>query len=272
MKPVTTKDLENANQVTQNFRDRLEIPNPSKVVNTFSNFDEMFEIVLQEQPAIFSFVFGVLDKKYLNECRKKNIITAGTATTLQEAELLAESGIDVIVAQGAEAGGHRGIFKVEIDDPDISQINLTKQIASKIKQPIISAGGIMNGSDVKSALAAGAAAVQMGSAFLLAAEAGTSKAYRQALKTCTNRPTKLTRAFSGRLARGIENEFMQAFPGNTQPLPWPAQNFYTRDIRNKAAEKNNFEFLSLWAGIGFQKIEELPAAEILLKTAKEAGF
>lgn len=207
---------------------------------------------MQLKPTVFSFVFGLLDSAYIKEAHKQGIYIIGTATSLIEAQALEDSGVDAITLQGIEAGGHRGIFDAYKADPEIKMLDLLKQCALKIKIPLIAAGGIMTSEHIRSALSNGAQAVQMGTAFLNCHEAGTSAPYRLALAG-THRETKTTRVFSGRLARGIPNRFMREMESQSADsiMPFPAQNKFTRDLRNASSKRNSPEFLSLWS---FQKV------------------
>ena len=158
------------------------------------------------------------------------------------------------------------MFSPEDPDPSLSTLLLTVSLAAaKLPTPIIASGGIMNGQGIKDATRAGAQAVQMGTAFLLCPEAGTSPAYRQALiRDKDTQTTELTRVFSGRYARGIQNRFMAEM--NRDPsaiLPFPAQNALTRDIRKEAAKQSKSDLLSLWAGTGLPRIRQEPAGKLV---------
>ena len=247
---ISQFQLDRAISVTKQYRDELGLPDPILKPPYEENFDLQFEKVLKLKPEVFSFVFGLLKPEYVQAARKGNILTFGAATTFDEALALQDSGIDAITLQGFEGGGHRAIFNSEISDPGNSMLNLLDQCHEKIKIPLIAAGGIMTSQDIRTALARGASAVQMGTAFLACKEAGTSNPYRRALSSSV-RHTKLTRAFSGRLARGIENRFMNEMDQHPEViLPFQAQNKFTRDIRNASMQNDSGDFLSLWAGAG----------------------
>jgi nitronate monooxygenase len=262
--------LHRALKATKIYRDELGIDKPNFHPPYTENFDHQFEAMLREKPAAFSFVFGLLDHHYLDECRRQGIYTMGTVTTLDEALQMQDSGVDAIIAQGVEAGGHRAIFDSHQEDPQIGVLPLVELLKDHIRLPLIAAGAIMNGHGIKAAIALGAQAAQLGTAFLLCEEAGTSKAYRKFLVDTQMRTTRLTRAFSGRIARGLENRFMMEMKEHEAAiLPYPAQNAFTRDIRNKAAAEMRPEFLSLWAGEGVGMIRNLKAAELVEVLMKE---
>ncbi|MFS4461037.1 NAD(P)H-dependent flavin oxidoreductase [Bdellovibrio sp. HCB2-146] len=263
--PILTREqIQNAVHATEKFRQELHLGEPHPQPPYSENFDQQFEVVLKNKPTTLSFTFGLLAKEYIQECKKQKLHTIGTATTLEEAQMIADSGVDAIVLQGFEGGGHRGIFDTNVDDPNISALELTKMCAAKIKLPLITAGGIMNGRGIADAIKAGASAAQLGTAFLACTEAGTSKPYRDILLKNSPKITRLTRAFSGRLARGIENRFMLEMQQHSDSiLPWPAQNVFTRDLRKASAEQNSPDFLSLWAGTGVNSLRPMKAADLI---------
>lgn len=251
-------------EATRVFREELRLPEPRLEPPFHPDFANQFEAVLRAAPAVFSFVFGLLDREYLKECRRKRILSMGTATSLEEAQTLEDSGVDAVAVQGIEAGGHRGLFHAESEDPGVGIFELVQQASSKLRIPVIAAGGIMDGEGIARALRSGAQAAMLGTAFLLCPEAGTSAPYRAALAERSQAKTRLTRVFSGRWARGIENRFLREMEESSASiLPFPAQNAFTRDIRSRATRDNQPEYLSLWAGTGFEKIRAMPAGYLV---------
>ncbi|RYZ70918.1 MAG: nitronate monooxygenase, partial [Proteobacteria bacterium] len=270
--PIASPDqIESARAITKAYRAELQLPEPPLTSPFHPNFDDQFDIVLKLSPAVLSFVFGTLEAKHMEACRNRGILTMGAATTLEEARALEAAGVSYIVAQGTEAGGHRALFSTDDDEPGVSTEDLTKELLSNLKTPIIAAGGIMTGEDLAKFIKLGASAVQMGTAFLLAHEAATSKPYRE-LILHSERTPELTRAFSGRLARGLPNRFqdeMKAAPHGV--LPFPIQNAFTRDLRKKSAEVGSPDFISAWAGLGVSKIRNgFSSVELLHQFEKEA--
>jgi nitronate monooxygenase len=226
-------------------------------------FEEQLEVVLDAKPAVFSFTFGIPGAASMEKLRKAGIFIIGTATSLREGELLAQAGADAIVAQGAEAGAHRGTW---VEEGMIPTLELVRMIKGK---PVIASGGIMTAGDVQEALQAGAVAVQLGTAFLLCPEAGTSAPYRRALKEA--RESVITRAFSGHAARGLRNAFVDRIAEREELiLDFPAQNSLTRPMRAASAAQDNSEYLSLWAGTGVAKARAMPAAEIVRTLQRKA--
>jgi nitronate monooxygenase len=260
----TSEQVDQAIAVTQKYRDELALPAAVIKSSPFEDFSKQMAVILDEKPAVLSFVFGVLDKSYVKQFQSLGIMIVGTATNLEEGLKLQNAGVDAVVAQGCEAGGHRGMFTPEQADSDLKTEALTQLLVKGLRIPVIASGGIMDGKGIARALSWGAQAAQLGTAFLLCPEAGTSQAYRQALRKTSGDPTKLTRVFSGRLARGIENRFMQEMESQQSALlPWPVQNAFTRDLRSKSAQNQSADFLSLWAGQGVAMIREMSAADLV---------
>ncbi|SCB12129.1 NAD(P)H-dependent flavin oxidoreductase [Rhizobium hainanense] len=261
---VAADRVERAVEATARYRQELELPSPQLALPYEEDFDAQFEAVLRLKPACFSFVFGLLPADHVREAKRAGIPLIGTATTLEEARALEESGVDAITLQGYEAGGHRGIFDAKAEDPEIDLRDLLAQCVGTIRVPLIAAGGIMTSGDIRAALQAGAQAVQMGTAFLACTEAGTSAPYRKKLLEMPERRTRTTRAFSGRFARGIENRFMDEMDGKPEAiLPFPAQNKFTRDIRGASTAKGSPDFLSLWSGAGKGELWQGSAAGLI---------
>ncbi|HEV7306564.1 NAD(P)H-dependent flavin oxidoreductase [Ensifer sp.] len=258
---ISLMQIERALAATARYRAELGLATPDFSGPYEEAFDQQFEAVLKAGPAVLSFVFGVLPAEHMRAAHASGMLIIGTATTPDEAQALEESGVDAVTLQGFEAGGHRGIFDPDAADGEISLEDLLSQTRRKVKVPLIAAGGIMTAADIAAALAKGASAVQMGTAFLVTAEAGTSPPYRSALMG-SDRATRTTRAFSGRFARGVENRFMNEMAPEAV-MPFPAQNKFTRDIRAAATAGGLPDFLSLWAGTGKGELWRGPAAELI---------
>jgi len=264
--PAPTVDpaaVKRAIAATAGYRSELGLASPQFSAPFEEDFDAQFEAVLKIRPAVFSFVFGVLAAEHTKAAREAGILLIGTATSPEEARALEDSNVDAITLQGFEAGGHRGIFEPDAADPEVRLHDLLAQCRGKVHVPLIAAGGIMTAADVRAALVAGAQAVQMGTAFLAAHEAGTAAPYRSAL-SAPKRKTRTTRVFSGRFARGIENRFMEEMtPKMDAVMPFPAQNKFTRDLRGASAARGSADFLSLWAGTGEGELWQGSTAELI---------
>ena len=250
------------------YRAELGLPPPAPHAPQVS-LAQVFPVLLEEKVPVFSFTFGIPSREILDACRGAGIFTLGTATCVAEARALEEAGVDAICAQGAEAGGHRGTFDRDAEPPLVGTLALVPQLIDAVQVPIVAAGGIMDGRGVAAALTLGAAAVSLGTAFLLCPEAGTSVPYRAALKAARDDGTVITRAFSGRAARGLANRFTREMSGAAL-APFPVQNALTREIRAAAARAGDAGFLSLWAGQAAALARELPAKELLAIIMREA--
>lgn len=222
-------------------------------------------------PPLASFTFDILTADQVAALHGGGTLVVGTATTVAEARAWAAVGADGICAQGFEAGGHRGHFLAEPEASLVGTLALVATVRAAVDLPVIAAGGIMDGRGVAAALALGASAVQMGTAFLLADEAVTSAPWRRAAGEAGDDATRLTRAFTGRYARGIENRFMRDMRALEAEAPaYPIQNRLTQPLRAAATEAGNPETISLWAGQGVSLARAGPAAEMLTAWWEEA--
>lgn len=238
-----------------------ELPQPA---SWCEDFDAQFETLLELRPAAASFTFGILDAIQVERLHAAGILAIGTVTTVEEALAWQAIGADAVVASGIEAGGHRGTFIGRQEDATLDARALWPAVVGAVRIPVIAAGGIMDGSDIGAALALGAKAVQMGTAFLVTEESGIHPAYKQRLVAAEGEPTRLTRSFSGRYARGIENRFMRQMADvEVQVPPYPIQNALTGSIRAAAAKANDTELMSLWAGTGVARARPMPAARLV---------
>jgi nitronate monooxygenase len=200
-----------------------------------------------------------------------DILVVGTATTVAEARAWAEVGADVICAQGAEAGGHRGHFLAPTEESLVGTMALVPLMLQAVDLPVLAAGGIMDGRGVAAALALGAAAAQMGTAFLLSDQTGVSPPWRRAIETAGDDATRLTRAFSGRHARGLENEFMRRMRPIEAEIPaYPVQNRLTQPLRAAAGGMGDPEVISLWAGQAVKLAEPGEAGALVRRWWDEA--
>src|ERR1700741_2567566 len=189
----------------------LGAPRPEDQPYSWIRFEDQARVLLDEKVPVFSFIYGIPPQEILEECRAKHIVTIGTATTPEEGAALQEAGVDAIVASGFEAGGHRGSFLRSAEDSLTRTFSLVPQIVDKVNVPVIAAGGIGDARGVVAAMALGAEAVQMGTVFLTCEESGASRLHREALLRRDAGHTGLTRGFTGRLARGLDNALMQQF-------------------------------------------------------------
>lgn len=223
---------------------------------------------LAYKPSLVSFHLGIPAKGVIEMVRNAGACIALSATCLKEAIAVQAAGADFIVAQGYEAGGHRGMFDPTTEDEMLGTVDLVEAIAKECDTPVIAAGGIMTGSDIAIALSSGADAVQMGSAFLTVEECGSCATYRAVLDSIGDRDTRITTGFSGRPARGISNLFIDSIGSEILPFPW--QNSLTGALRKAAGSKKDFELMSLWAGTEYRKARNCTTAELIDALVHEA--
>jgi nitronate monooxygenase len=249
----------------------LGLPAPEGVPHVGEDpIERQIECVCELEVPVFSSTFGLPEPAQLEQLRRRGTFVLGTATTSTEARILATAGVDAIIAQGAEAGGHRGTFAHPVEDALVPVLELVQGCQRVTSLPIVAAGGLMSGGDIGKMLRAGASACQLGTAFLVCPESGAPRAHKDAILAASEDRTVITRVFSGRAARGIENEFVRRMRGLEGEIPaYPAQNLLTRPMRSKAAAQHRAEYLSLWAGTRAARARALPAAELVATLALE---
>jgi len=231
---------------------------------------EAAEVLSQFRPAVVSFHFGLPSAELLSRVRAWGSKIVSSATTLEEARWLEAHGVDAIIAQGLEAGGHRGIFLSEDLSTQVGTFALLPQIARAVKLPVIAAGGIADAKGVAAAMRLGAAGVQIGTAFLLCPEATTSPVHRAALKSEAARHTALTNLFTGRPARGIMNRIMKELgPISPAPPAFPLATATIAPLRAKAESQGSGNFSPLWSGQNASGCKEVPAAELTRQLAAD---
>lgn len=230
---------------------------------SFYSYKDQIDVLIEEGISIVSYTFGIPDDNVITRLKEHDMILIGTATSVREAVIQAGKGIDIIAAQGIEAGGHRGSFLKDEPLPMVSAFSLVPQIIQHISQPVVWAGGIYNNNTIKAALATGARGVQAGTAFIASDESEAIPAYKETLQQARETDIVLTRSFSGRWARGIRNQFMDEVESAGLFIPvYPIQNSLTTLLRKAAQHSNNKEFTNLWAGQSAAMSKMKPAAEI----------
>jgi nitronate monooxygenase len=253
-----------ANKLLAVYREQLGIDESELLAQEQPKYIDQIGVLFEESVEIISFTFGVPGQVELDTIKQLGITTIGTATHLLEAILLEESGLDIVVAQGVEAGGHRGTFLGTPEQGMTGSIVLLPLLADHLSIPFIAAGGIMDARGIVAALQLGAEAVQIGTAFLASPESGAHPAYKETLLHSTEMTTLLTRAFSGKLGRCLKNQFVMDLQQAESFLPdFPVQNALTQSIRKAAAEQHKPEFMSMWAGQGCAMTRDLPVETLM---------
>ncbi|RDI45966.1 NAD(P)H-dependent flavin oxidoreductase [Falsibacillus pallidus] len=261
-------------EILNDFRRELGIPLSMEKPTVENLFNDQFQVLLDEEVPIISTAFGLLPLDKMNMAKKSGMKVIAMATTVQEGLMAQQQGVDIVVAQGSDAGGHRGTFDVEKypNGANIGTFSLIPQMKQNLQIPVIAAGGVMNGQGLAASLMLGAKGVQMGTRFLTSIESGAHQTYQKALLNSTEDQIVLTKSFSGRPAKGIQNKFIHDFENSGKnPLSFPSQNSLTRDIRKAAASQENPEYMSLWAGQGIRLLKDgLSAKEIIEEILGEA--
>lgn len=248
-----------------------EVPNGlTELYPGFLDGDDVFDMLLEERPAVVSFHFGLPSGERIRALQSAGMLTLATATSLHEAALIEEAGVDAIIAQGIEAGGHRGVFDASAEDQRLSTAVLVRLLARRVNRPVIAAGGIMDGQGIRAMLALGASAAQLGTAFIPCPESRADAGYRAALKSERAGITRLTSVFSGRPARGILNRFVAcAEAGCVEPAAYPLAYDAAKRLMGAAIRQGNDAFSAHWAGQGASLVRELPAGRLVYTLMEE---
>ena len=252
------------------YYEELGVKPPPVPTAKAPNFDHQVAALLEACPAVFSFVFGIPSPEILRACKQKGIITAGAASTVDEAVAMESAGVDLVVASGFEAGGHRPSFLKPAEESLIGTFALVPLIADKIRVPVIAAGGIADGRGVVAALTLGADAVQIGTAFLACDESGATPLHRRLLFGDDAKCTGLSRAYTGRLARGVYNRFareMKAY--EAQFAQYPAHSWIIAPLRAAALAQGRGDLVALWAGQAAPLVRHHKANELFAALVRE---
>jgi len=250
---------------------QLQVDSNASIPNFGAPFDEkMCGLVMEFHPEVVSFHFGLPDKNLLLRIRKTGAKILSSATSVTEARWLEDQGCDAIIAQGLEAGGHRGMVLTEDVSTQVGIMALVPQVVDAVKVPVIAAGGIADARGILAAFALGAAAVQIGTAYLHCPEAQISPLYRQALKGTGDNDTAITNVFTGRPARAIVNRFMREVGPMSDIVPkFPLATGTLAPLRAKSEMAGSADFTPLWSGQAARLSRELPAADLTRQLAAE---
>jgi nitronate monooxygenase len=243
----------------------------TEIYRSFLADEPMLEMLLETRPAVVSFHFGLPQQEHIDALKQAGIVLFTTATSLPEAMRIEAAGIDVIVAQGIEAGGHRGIFDPSAPDPPLPTFELLEQLRDKVALPLVAAGGIMNGQHIRTALYHGASAVQMGSAFIACPESSAPPHHRALIANGANLETELTAVISGRPARGIVNKlFTEVGAAGHPPLPdYPITYDAAKALHEAASKSGSQDYSVNWGGTNFAQARAMPAAELVAALVAE---
>ncbi len=267
------QQIERSERLLEPYRRELglEPAKPGPQTRYLEDFDEQLAVVIEERVPVFSSTFGSLPSAEVERLKENGSKVVGTATTVEEGKKLQAEGVDAVVAQGAEAGGHRGTFLGEFGTSMVGTMALVPQMVDALAVPVIASGGIADGRGIAAALCLGAQAAQMGTAFLACEESGAHPSYKAAVLEATEDGTAITRAFSGRPARGIRNRLLLELAEHEGEIaPYPVQNALTQGIRAAARKQDRPEFMSLWAGQAVRLVRPTKAAELVRSVVDEA--
>jgi nitronate monooxygenase len=244
-----------------------------EIYKSFIEDEDMFRMLLDFRPEVVSFHFGLPSADRIAAFHEAGIVTMATATNLREAREIEDAGIKMIVAQGIEAGGHRGAFDPEAVDERLSTAVLVRLLSKQTRLPIIAAGGVMDGAGIRAMLDLGAAAAQLGTAFILCPESSATPAHRANMKNGRSAVTRMTAAVSGREARGIVNRLIEhgEAAGSPPAAAYPVAYDAAKQLNAAAAKAGNHEFAAQWVGQGAPLAREMPAAELVKTLAEEIG-
>ncbi|MFD8768532.1 NAD(P)H-dependent flavin oxidoreductase [Microbacterium oxydans] len=249
-------------QALQPFYEAVGVDVPARPERYAPTLDEQLEAVWEIEPAVLSVVFGVPSDDLIEEAHRRGILVVGTATAVAEAVALDAAGVDAVVASGAEAAGHRVAFLRSAEESLVGTFALVPQMVDAVGVPVIAAGGVSDRRGVAAAFALGAAGVQVGTAFLATAESAANEAHRDAIRSTAADETVLTRAMSGRLARGARNRVVRAIEASGTIAPFPMQNWLTGRFRTAAGEQNLGALQSLWMGQAAPLVRHGTAVEV----------
>lgn len=243
---------------------------PAGLRNIYRSFrvdDAMLAMLLEERPAVVSFHFGLPDAARIAALKASGALLLATVTSPEEGRAVQAAGVDMVVAQGVEAGGHRGVFD-PADDPRFATLPLTRLLATQLDLPVIAAGGIMDGAGIAAALALGAAGAQLGTAFVACPESTAGPAYRAALAGLEAERTRVSAVISGRPARGLENDFMRR-ADEARVAPYPFAYDIGKALNAAATAKGDAGYMPNWAGQGAPMSRVLSAGELTRILAEE---
>lgn len=247
----------------------LGLPVPEAVKAPYApDLDAQLDAVEEIRPKVFTAHLAALPEERVRKLKEKNILLGGSANCIAEAKRLESLGFDFVIAQGGEAGGHRGSYLRDPYESLTGTLALVRLVVRNVKLPVVAAGGIMDGAGIAAVLALGAQLAQLGTAFLPCPESGASQVHKDLLLKTTEDDTRITEKFSGKPARGLANRFMKEMDKAPQ-LVFPAQNSITGKLRQASAKAGKPDFVALWAGQAAPLCRALPASELIARLEAE---
>jgi len=249
----------------------LDLPAPEPVNAPYApDLEAQLDAVAEIRPRVFTVHLNDLNQKRIKEFKALHILVGGSATCVAEAQRLQSLGFDFVIAQGGEAGGHRGSYLRDPYQSMTGTLALVRLVVRAVKLPVIAAGGIMDGAGIAATLALGAQLAQLGTAFVTCPESGASQVHTDLLLQAKEDDTRVTEKFSGKPARGLSNRFMTEMAARNAPqLAFPAQNSVTGRLRQASAKAGKPDFIALWSGQAAPLSRALPAAKLIAKLEAE---
>ncbi|WP_024769875.1 NAD(P)H-dependent flavin oxidoreductase [Aquimarina macrocephali] len=265
------KDFDALKKAFTPYFEQLKVPLPEMPNPKTQNFELQVESVLKARPHVASFIFGIPSKEIILELKKRGITSMATATTLDEAVMIEEAGIDLVIASGSEAGGHRASFMKSADESLTCTRLLIHQVVDNVSTPVIAAGGISNGKDIADVLKLGAGAAQIGTAFLATNESNASDLHKSKLLTSETIKTDLTKVYTGRLARVISTGFSKENNNIKITAPYPIQSAFLSPLRKAAIEQNKLDLVAFYSGQPSTTLKYKSVQELFVSLKEEAS-
>ncbi len=269
--PIAAESQSDAIAAVAGYYQSLGLPVPAPVRAPYApDLHAQLSMAEDIRPEVLTFHLGDLPADRLKRLRALGIKTGGSATGVEEALHLEALGVDFIIAQGAEAGGHRGSYQRDPYEAMTGTLALTRLIVRAVKIPVVAAGGIMDGAGIAAVLALGAQGAQLGTAFIPCSESGASAVHKQSVLSAREDTTLVTEKFSGKPARGLANRYMREMNERNSPqLAFPAQNMLTGALRAASSKAGNADFVSMWAGQAAPLAREMSAAQLVITLETE---
>jgi NAD(P)H-dependent flavin oxidoreductase YrpB (nitropropane dioxygenase family) len=264
--PISPERYAEYAQSMQREADRFGITLPDSPIDSDDYFGAKIDLLLAAPAPLVSFTFGIPGADVIRSLQRAGSAVVQTVTSRSEAEAAAAAGVDALAVQASVAGGHSGTLTPDNPPPALPLADLVAQITAAVGLPVIAAGGLSTADDVAEVLRAGAEAAAVGTVLLLADESGASATHREALEDPARTETVVTRAFTGRPARGLRNRFIDNYEASA-PLGYPAIHYLTSPLRKAAAAAGEPELVHLWAGTGYRHARREPTAQILARLA-----